>query len=84
MESAKSDVEAWYEEQRGAAVVNYGTAVGYWQARLDVMGDLGLSATVRFRLTSCPAGLSAHRNSFRNSTPAAAWRSSPPSAICSF
>lgn len=39
MEGAPSDVDDWYESMRQAAVVHHGTAVGFWQARLDSMGD---------------------------------------------
>ena len=48
MESAPSDVEAWYDEMSDAAVVNYGTAVGFWQARLDVMGDPEIEGEARW------------------------------------
>lgn len=48
MESAPSDVDRWYEEQRTTAIINYGTAVGFWQARLDVMGDPSLEGTAQW------------------------------------
>lgn len=48
MESAPSDVSSWYVKQR-EAVINYGTAVGYWQARLAVMGDSTLEGEAKWK-----------------------------------
>lgn len=49
MESAPSEVGRWYDEQRSEAVINYGSAVGYWQARLAVMGDAALEGEAKWK-----------------------------------
>lgn len=49
MESAPTDVAHWYEGQRAEALINYGTAVGYWQARLAVMGDAALEGEAKWK-----------------------------------
>lgn len=49
MESAPIDIEDWYQSQRAHAVLNYGTAVGHWQARLAVLGDPTLEGEAKWR-----------------------------------
>lgn len=49
MESATSDVNQWYEDHVNDAVINYGTAVGYWASRLEIVGDKSLEGEAKWR-----------------------------------
>ncbi len=47
-ESAPLDIDGWYEEMTSSAVVHYGSAVGFWEARLEVVGDPALEGEARW------------------------------------
>ncbi len=46
LEGGTDDIDRWYDERAGKAIINYGASVGHDQVRMRVMGDPGKSTAI--------------------------------------
>lgn len=46
LEGGTDDIDRWYDERAGKAIINYGASVGHDQVRMKVMGDPGKSTAI--------------------------------------